>query len=297
MTIDAQANLRTVRDVLRFAVTRFNEAKLSYGHGQPTAFEEASFIIMRALQLPLDKLDFFADAYLTHAEINALLQLLERRVKKRAPAAYLLNEAWLMGYQFYVDERAIIPRSFVAELLRDDLAPWVENPEAVTDVLDLCTGSGCLAVMAADAFPNAKVDAVDISADALEVARRNVADYHFEDRITLIQSDLFEQLKTKRYDLIISNPPYVTDAAIAALPKEYQHEPLLALAGGADGMNFVKKIVRQARGHLKRGGLLFVEVGDGRAEVERIVGDVPMTWLTTSAGDDMVFMARQEELP
>jgi len=297
MTIDAQANLRTLRDVIRFAVTRFNEAKLSYGHGQPGAFEEASFIIMRALQLPVDKLDFFADAYLTHAEINALLQLLERRVKKRAPAAYLLNEAWLMGYQFYVDESVIVPRSYIAELLRDDLAPWVADPEAVTDVLDLCTGSGCLAVMAADAFPNAKVDAVDVSADALRVARRNVEDYHFEDRITLVQSDLFEQLKTKRYDLIIANPPYVTDAAIAALPKEYQHEPLLALAGGEDGMTVVKKIIRQARGHLKRGGLLFVEVGDGRAEVERIANDVPMTWLTTSAGDDMVFMARQEELP
>jgi len=297
MTIDALANLRTLRDVLRFAVTRFNEANLSYGHGQANAFEEASFIIMRALKLPLDKLEFFSDAYLTHAEINALLQLIDRRVKKRAPAAYLLNEAWLMGYQFYVDESVIIPRSFIAELLRDDLAPWVEDPDAVTDVLDLCTGSGCLAVMAADAFPNAKVDAVDISADALRVASRNVVDYHFEDRITLVQSDLFEALDTKRYDIILCNPPYVTDEAMAKLPKEYQHEPMLALAGGADGMTVVKKLVRQARGHLKRGGLLFVEVGDGRREVERVLGDIPLTWLTTSAGDDMVFMARQEELP
>jgi ribosomal protein L3 glutamine methyltransferase len=297
MTIDALANLRTLRDVLRFAVTRFNEANLSYGHGQANAFEEASFIIMRALKLPLDKLEFFSDAYLTHAEINALLQLIDRRVKKRAPAAYLLNEAWLMGYQFYVDESVIVPRSFIAELLRDDLAPWVEDPDAVTDILDLCTGSGCLAVMAADAFPNAKVDAVDVSAEALRVARRNVDDYHFEDRITLVQSDLFESLSTKRYDIILCNPPYVTDEAMAKLPKEYQHEPMLALAGGADGMTVVKKLVRQARGHLKRGGLLFVEVGDGRREVERVLGDIPMTWLTTSAGDDMVFMARQEELP
>jgi ribosomal protein L3 glutamine methyltransferase len=297
MTIDALANLRTLRDVLRFAVTRFNEANLSYGHGQANAFEEASFIILRALKLPLDKLEFFADAYLTHAEINALLQLIDRRVKKRAPAAYLLNEAWLMGYQFYVDESVIVPRSFIAELLRDDLTPWVEDPDAVTDILDLCTGSGCLAVMAADAFPNAKVDAVDVSADALRVARRNVEDYHFEDRITLVQSDLFEALANKRYDIILCNPPYVTDEAMAKLPKEYQHEPMLALAGGADGMTVVKKLARQARGHLKRGGLLFVEVGDGRREVERVLADVPMTWLTTSAGDDMVFMARQEELP
>jgi ribosomal protein L3 glutamine methyltransferase len=297
MSIDALANLRTLRDVLRFAVTRFSEAGLSYGHGQANAFEEASFIIVRALKLPLDKLEFFADAYLTHAEINALLQLIERRVKKRPPAAYLLNEAWLTGYQFYVDERAIIPRSYIAELLRDDLAPWVEDPDAVTDILDLCTGSGALAVIAADAFPNARVDAVDISPEALEVARRNVQDYHFEDRITLVESDLFDALKTTRYDLILCNPPYVTDDAMAKLPKEYQHEPILALAGGADGMTLVKKIVRQARGYLKRGGLLFVEVGDGRPAVERVLGDLPLTWLTTSAGDDMVFMARQEELP
>ena len=297
MTLDAQANLRTLRDVLRFAVTRFNESGLSYGHGQADAFEEAAFIILRTLKLPLDKLDFFADAYLTHAEINALLQTIDRRVKKRVPAAYLLNEAWLMGYRFHVDESVIVPRSFIGELLRDDLQPWVEDRAAVTDILDLCTGSGCLAVMAADTFPNAKVDAVDLSADALQVARRNVDDYHFEDRITLIRSDLFEALNTKRYDIILSNPPYVTDAAMAKLPKEYTHEPKLALAGGADGMALVKNIVRQARGHLKRGGLLFVEVGDGRPEVERVLGDIPLTWLTTSAGDDMIFMARQEELP
>ena len=205
--LDAQANLRTLRDVLRFAVTRFNEADLSYGHGQANAFEEASFIILRSLKLPLDKLEFFADAYLTHAEINALLQVIDRRVKKRVPAAYLLNEAWLMGYRFYVDENVIIPRSFIGELLRDDLQPWVDDPDGVTDILDLCTGSGCLAVMAADAFPNAKVDAVDISADALQVARRNVDEYHFEDRITLVKSDLFEALKNKRYDVILCNPP------------------------------------------------------------------------------------------
>jgi ribosomal protein L3 glutamine methyltransferase len=297
MTIDAQANLRTLRDVLRYAVTRFNESGLSYGHGQADAFEEAAFIVMRSLKLPLERLEFFSDAYLTHAEINALLQVIERRIKKRVPAAYLLNEAWLMGYKFYVDENVIIPRSFIGELLRDDLQPWVEDRTAVADVLDLCTGSGCLAVIAADTFPNAKVDAVDISEEALRVARRNVDDYHFEDRITLIRSDLFAELPSKRYDLIICNPPYVTDAAMAKLPKEYTHEPKLALAGGADGMAVVKTLVRQARGHLKRDGLLFVEVGDGRDEVERVLGDVPLTWLTTSAGDDMVFMARQEELP
>ena len=295
--IDAQANLRTLRDVLRYAVTRFNEAQLAFGHGQADAFEEAAFIVMRSLKLPTERLEFFADAYLTHAEINDLLQVIDRRVKKRLPAAYLLNEAWLRGYRFYVDERVIIPRSFIGELLDDGLAPWVKERNAVTEVLDMCTGSGCLAIMAADVFPHASVDAVDISADALQVARRNVADYQLEQRVTLVKSDLFSALGTKRYDLIVCNPPYVTDGAMTRLPVEYTHEPKVALAGGADGMNFIKTLVRQARGHLKRGGLLIVEVGDGRAEAEKTFGDLPLTWLTTSAGDDMIFLARQEELP
>ena len=297
MTIDAQANLRTLRDVLRFAVTRFNESELAFGHGQADAFEEAAFIVMRTLQLPLARLDFFADAYLTHAEINALLQTIERRVKKRMPAAYLLNEAWLQGYRFYVDERVIIPRSFIAELLKDDLHPWVEDVTAVGDVLDLCTGAGCLAIIAADLFPRAKIDAIDSSPEALQVAGRNIGDYQLQDRITTIKSDLFAAVANKRYDVILCNPPYVTDAAMAKLPKEYTHEPKAALAGGADGMRLVKQIVRQARGHLNRGGLLIVEVGDGRAAAEKAFGDIPLTWLTTSAGDDMVFLARQEELP
>ncbi len=295
--IDAQANLRTLRDVLRFAVTRFNEANLFFGHGQVDAFDEAAFIVMRALKLPIERLDVFLDAYLTHAEINSLLQLIERRVKKRVPAAYLLQEAWLQGYKFYVDERAIVPRSFIAELLKDGLHPWVQEPNAVADVLDMCTGSGCLAVMAADVFARAKVDAVDVSKDALAVARRNVADYGFEERIRLIESDLFSALGERRYDVILCNPPYVTDASMSKLPREYTHEPKLALAGGADGMDVIKRLLREARGHLKRGGLMIVEVGGGRATVEKQFKDIAMTWLTTSAGDDMVFLVRQEELP
>jgi ribosomal protein L3 glutamine methyltransferase len=295
--IDAQANLRTLRDVLRYAVTRFNEAQLAFGHGQADAFEEAAFIVMRTLKLPTERLDFFADAYLTHAEINDLLQVIDRRVKKRLPAAYLLNEAWLRGYRFYVDERVIIPRSFIGELLDDGLTPWIQERNAIAEVLDMCTGSGCLAIMAADVFPHASVDAVDISADALQVARRNVSDYQLEQRVALVKSDLFSALGTKRYDLIVCNPPYVTDGAMTRLPVEYTHEPKVALAGGADGMNFIKTLVRQARGHLKRGGMLVVEVGDGRAAAEKTFGDLPLTWLTTSAGDDMVFLVRQEELP
>jgi ribosomal protein L3 glutamine methyltransferase len=297
VSIDAQANLRTLRDVLRFAVTRFNDAEVYFGHGQVDAFEEASFLVMRSLRLPLERLDVFLDAYLTHGEINTLLQQIDQRVKKRVPVAYILKEAWLQGLRFYVDERVIIPRSFIGELLKDELAPWIEQPEAALDILDLCTGSGCLAILAAEIFPNARVEATDISKDALAVARKNVADYGLESRVKLTESDLLAGLGSRRYDVILCNPPYVPDGSMQKLPKEYTYEPELALAGGADGMKVIKRLLREARGHLKRGGMVFVEVGGERATVERQFKDVPMTWLTTSAGDDMVFMCRQEELP
>ena len=297
MSIDVQANLRTIRDVLRYAVTRMNEAGVFFGHGQLDAIDEALFLVLRSLHLPIERADLFVDAFLTHAEINSLIQAIDQRVRKRTPAAYILREAWLQGYRFYIDERAIIPRSFLAELLKDGLPPWVQQPEAVADVLDMCTGSGCLAIMAADVFEKAHVDAVDISPDALAVAKRNIADYQLGKRVTAVQSDLYGDLPSKRYDVILCNPPYVTDESMAALPREYQQEPRLALAGGADGMAIVRRLVRGARGYLKRGGLLFVEVGGGRAAAEQALKDVPLTWLTTSDGDDTVFMARQEELP
>jgi len=297
MSIDAQANLRTIRDVLRYAVTRMNEGGVFFGHGQVDAVDEALFLVLRSLQLPIERADLFLDAFLTHAEINSLIQMIDQRVRKRVPAAYVLREAWLQGYRFYIDERAIVPRSFLAELLKDGLAPWVQKPEAVADVLDMCTGSGCLAIMAADAFPSAQVDAVDVSPDALAVAKRNIADYQMSARVHPVQSDLYGDLPSKRYDIILCNPPYVTDESMAALPREYQQEPRLALAGGADGMSIVRRVVRAARGYLKRGGLLFVEVGGGRAAAEQTLKDVPLTWLTTSDGDDTVFMAKQEELP
>jgi ribosomal protein L3 glutamine methyltransferase len=297
MSIDAQANLRTIRDVLRYAVTRMNEGGVFFGHGQVDAVDEALFLVLRSLQLPIERADLFLDAFLTHAEINSLIQMIDQRVRKRVPAAYVLREAWLQGYRFYIDERAIVPRSFLAELLKDGLAPWVQKPEAVADLLDMCTGSGCLAIIAADVFPAAQVDAVDVSPDALAVAKRNIADYQMTARVHAVQSDLYGDLPSKRYDIILCNPPYVTDESMAALPREYQQEPKLALAGGADGMAVVRRVVRAARGFLKRGGLLFVEVGGGRAAAEQTLKDVPLTWLTTSDGDDTVFMAKQEELP
>jgi ribosomal protein L3 glutamine methyltransferase len=252
---------------------------------------------MRALSLPVERLDIFLDAFLTIGEINSLLQLIERRVRSRMPAAYLLNEAWLQGYRFYVDTRCIIPRSFIAELLPDELQPWVENPAAVRRVLDLCTGSGCLAVMSANVFPNAQIDAVDLSIDALAVATRNIDDYGLRARVNLICSNLFDALGGQRYDIILCNPPYVTNASIGQLPAEYRHEPRMALAGGDDGMDLVRTIVGQARAHLEPDGCLFVEVGDGRDALEQSFPDLPLTWLTTSAGDSMVFLAHRQDLP
>jgi ribosomal protein L3 glutamine methyltransferase len=297
MNIDAKANLRTVRDALRFAVTRFNEAGLFFGHGQVDAFDEAAFLVLRALSLPMERLEIFLDAFLTLGEINSLLQLIDRRIRSRLPAAYLLNEAWLQGYRFYVDTRCIIPRSFIAELLKDELQPWIADPGQVRRVLDLCTGSGCLAVMAANAFPGAEIDALDVSLDALAVATRNVEEYGLRSRIRLLSSNLFEAVQGRRYDLILCNPPYVTAAAMDALPPEYHHEPSLALAGGVDGMDLVRTIVKGARSQLEPGGVLILEVGDGREAVERSFPDLPLTWLTTSAGDDMVFLAHEEDLP
>ena len=296
MTIDAQANLRTLRDVLRYAVTRFNERPIFYGHGQLDSFDEAAFLVMRAMKLPLERMDVFLDAFLTHAEINSLIELIERRVKKRVPVAYLLGEAWLQGYRFSIDSRVIIPRSFIAELLKDELAPWVPDGAAVRSILDLCTGSGCLAVMAADLFANAKVDAADISVDALAVAARNVEEYGLGDRVRLVESDLFQTLGSARYDLILCNPPYVTDQALSRLPIEYSHEPTLALAGGPDGLDVVRGVLADASAHLNPEGLLVVEVGDGRAAVEREYPQLPLTWATTSAGDGMVFLVRAGDL-
>lgn len=294
---DALEDLQTVRDLLRYAVTCFNQADLFFGHGQPDALDEASFLIGRGLQLPLERLDLFLDARLTYTELQRLLALIDTRVNKLVPSAYLLKEAWLQGYRFTVDERVIIPRSFIGELLRDGLHPWISEPECITDVLDLCTGSGCLAIMAAECFEHAQVDAADISPDALAVARGNIVDYGLSARVQAIESDVFKALHTRRYDLILCNPPYVTEAAMEQLPQEYRHEPALALAAGADGMRIVRQILQQARQHLKPDGLLIVEVGDGRAELERQFPSLPFTWLTTSAGDDMVFMLKADELP
>jgi ribosomal protein L3 glutamine methyltransferase len=286
----------TPRDLLRYAVTRFNTAKLFFGHGSAEAFDEAAYLILHTLKLPLDKLEPFLDARLLPEEVLQVLAVIERRTSERVPAAYITNEAWLGSYNFYVDERVLVPRSFIAELVPQQFAPWVSDPEAVENVLELCTGSGCLAIMLADAFPNAVVDAVDISKDALAVAERNIRDYKLEGRVNPIESDLYENVPFKKYDLIITNPPYVNAESMKKLPPEYLREPQIALAGGADGMDLVRKIVEGAAERLTPEGVLVVEIGNEREFAEAAFGDLGLTWVTTSAGDDQVFLITADQL-
>jgi ribosomal protein L3 glutamine methyltransferase len=277
-------------------VSRFGEAELAFGHGTTNAYDEAAYLLLHALHLPLDRLDPFLDAKLTHAERLKVVQLLQRRIDQRVPAAYLTHEAWLGAFRFYVDERVLIPRSFIAELVPEGLAPFVGSADKVANVLDLCTGSGCLAVLLAHAYAVADIDAADISTDALTVAQRNVSDYGLADRINLIRSDLFANLSGKTYDLIISNPPYVTETAMADLPAEYRHEPRLALAGGEDGLDAVRTILTEAPRFLNPGGTLVVEVGHNRGATELSYPRVPFVWLETAASPDSVFLLKREKL-
>lgn len=289
-------DLHTIRDWLRWAVSRFTESKLSFGHGCTNAYDEAAWLILHTLHLPIDQLDIFIDARLTREERLAVLEVLQQRIARRVPAAYLTHEAWLGDFKFYVDERVIVPRSYFAELLENGFAPWVDDPYAVTDALDLCTGSACLAIIMAHTFPNAQVDAVDISTDALAVANHNVADYGLEDVVVPIHSDLFAKLGGKQYDLIISNPPYVTTESMNALPPEYCHEPALALAAGDDGLDIVRRILSGAKAHLKPGGVIAIEVGHNRDLVEAAFPQLEAVWLDAEGGDEKVFLLTREQL-
>jgi len=294
---EAAGTLKTLRDCLRFAISRFNEAGIFFGHGSDNAYDEAAYLILHTLHLPLDRLEPFLDSALTQPEIKEVLGVIGQRVEKRLPAAYLTHEAWLGGHRFYVDERVIVPRSFFAELLDEQMVPWVDDPDSIHTVLDLCTGSGCLAILAALAFPQATVDAVDISRDALEVARRNVDDYGLQDRVHLVESDLFAKLGGRKYDLIISNPPYVNAESVAALPPEYRHEPQLALGSGQDGLDATRAILRHAAAHLNPDGILAEEIGHNRDALEAAYPALPFTWLEVEAGADFVFLMHREDLP
>ena len=294
---EAKTQFSTVRDLLRFAVSRFNEAKLTFGHGSLNAYDEAAYLILHTLHLPLDTLEPFLDAKLTSQELGHVVAILEQRVIERIPAAYLTHEAWLGDFNFYIDERVLVPRSFIAELLRTRLSPWVVDADSIGNALDLCTGSGCLAILMAHTFPNAAIDASDISPDALQVARRNVTDYELDHQITLVESDLFTELSGRRYDLIVSNPPYVNADSMQRLPEEYLHEPQLALASGQDGLDAVRRIIELAPQYLTPSGLLIVEIGHNRDVLERAYPNVNFTWLETSAGDEFVFSLTREQLP
>jgi ribosomal protein L3 glutamine methyltransferase len=296
MTPDITSELITVRDHLRYAVSRFTAARLFFGHGSDNAWDEAVYLTLHTLSLPLDRLEPFLDARLLPDERTALLDIYRRRCEERLPAAYLTNEAWLGEHRFYIDDRVIVPRSFIAELLDEQLSPWIEDPWAIQTALDLCTGSGCLAILTALAFPEAQVDAVDLSKDAISVAERNVSEYDLNDRVSLIHSDAFSSLHGKRYDLIISNPPYVDADSVNRLPPEYLHEPEMALGSGTDGLDFTHIILREARKHLTDDGLLVVEIGHNRDALEAAYPNLPFTWLETSAGDQYVFMLHAADL-
>ena len=292
--------LLTIRDWLRYAISRFTAADLFFGHGSNNAFDEAAYLILHSLHLPLDRLEPFLDARLLPEEASGIAQILDRRINERLPAPYLTHEAWLQGYRFYVDERVIVPRSFLAPMILEQFQPWLIEPVSVFRALNLYTGSGCLAVLLAEAFPEAEIDAVDPSPDALEVARRNVEDYGLEDQITLYQGDLFAPLSGMTYDLIISNPPYVNAASVAALPYEYRHEPVLALGSGSDGLDATRNILRNAAQHLNPGGMLVMEIGHNRAELEAAYPNLEMMWPETedsSEGSrDTVFLLVREQL-
>ncbi|MDX2259026.1 MAG: 50S ribosomal protein L3 N(5)-glutamine methyltransferase [Hyphomicrobiaceae bacterium] len=291
------ADLVTLRDWLRYGVSRFAAAGLVYGHGTESALDEAAFLILSSLSLPVDQLEPWLDARLTRDERRAIAALIDERIATRKPAPYLTGVAYIGPYSFRVDERVIVPRSYIGELLLEGLGTVVADPDGIGRVLDLCTGSGCLAILAALAFPSAAVDAADLSADALAVAADNVADYGLEDRIRLLRSDLWQGLDGERYDLIVTNPPYVTSAAVASFPPEYAAEPEMAHHGGEDGLDLVRAIIDGARRHLGTDGTLVVEIGQGREALEAAYPDIAFLWLDTAGSSGEVFCLSADQLP
>jgi len=287
---DVPTYLHTIRDLIRWGASRMNEAGLHFGHGTDNAIDEAAALVLHALHLPPDVHVEYFQSSVTPAEKQAALGLLERRITERKPAAYLTHRAWFMSLPFYVDERVLVPRSPLAELIDRHFTPWLPDSRKVEHILDLGAGSGCIGIACAYAFPDARVDLVDVSAEALEVARRNVAEHGLEEQVEVIQSDLFSALKGRHYDLIVSNPPYVGLEELDTLPVEYHHEPRLGLAAGEEGLDVVVEILRQAADHLKRDGLLIVEVGNAQYALCEAFPEVPFTWLEFERGGHGVFL-------
>lgn len=291
------AELQTLRDLLRYAVSRFHAAGLSFGHGSDNAWDEAVYLLLHTLHLPPENLEPFLDARVLASERERYTQILDRRCEQRIPAAYLTGEAWLQGQRFIVDTRVIIPRSPISELLAEAMQPWVADPEDITRALDLCTGSGCLAILSAHAFPHATVDAVDLSADALSVARRNIELHGLEDRVHAMQSDLLAEVPAQnQYQLIVCNPPYVNQHSMDALPAEYRHEPHMSLAGGEDGMDLVRRILRDAPSRMAPQGILVLEIGHEYENFIAAFPDLEPVWLSTEGADDQILLLTREQL-
>ncbi|MEY2928525.1 MAG: ribosomal protein glutamine methyltransferase [Pseudomonadota bacterium] len=289
--------LSSIRDWLRYAVSRFEDSDVFFGHGTSNAYDEAIWLIFGFLHLPHDTIDNFLDADLTGKEKKDLLFLIEKRIKDKIPTAYLLNEAWLRDYKFYVDERVIVPRSLIAESLSENLYPWIDDPEKIFSALDLCTGSGCLGIMMAHSFQNAMIDLVDLSEKALQVAEININHYGLNDRTELIQSDLFNALKGKKYDLIISNPPYVNQTSVDSFPMEFLKEPSMALGSGEDGLDHTVRIIKEAKSYLNDDGILIVEIGHNKEVLLDKFPKLQFQWLDVSLGNDFVFMLQKSQLP
>ncbi|MFO7528825.1 MAG: 50S ribosomal protein L3 N(5)-glutamine methyltransferase [Marinobacter sp.] len=287
-------DLQTVRDYLRYASTQFAASPLFFGHGTDNVWDEAVQLVMRSVNLPLENNALFLDARLTRDERAMILERIQRRVDDRVPLAYLLGEAWFMGMPFHVDERVLVPRSPIGELLESGLQPWLGDTE-VTRILDLCTGSGCIGIGAAMVFEDAEVDLSDISEDALAVAESNIDLHDVRDRVRTVKSDVFENI-TGRYNVILSNPPYVDAEDLADMPDEYRHEPELGLAAGADGLDIAHRILAKAADHLTEDGLLIVEVGNSWVALDQAYPDLPFTWLEFENGGDGVFLLRGEDL-
>jgi ribosomal protein L3 glutamine methyltransferase len=292
MNID---NLKTVKDFIRWGASRFNEANLSYGHGMSSALDEAVYLVLNALHLPVDTPDSYWDGRLTPIEIEAVKTLLLRRINERKPAAYLTNEGWFAGLPFYVDERVLVPRSPIAELVETQFSPWVE-PDDVSTILDLCTGSGCIGIACAYAFANANIDLADISQDAIDVANINIQRHDAAQQVVAICSDVFSNLDNKKYDIIVSNPPYVDIEDMSALTDEFLHEPKLGLSSGENGLDLTIEILHQAADYLNENGILVIEVGNSQYALQQQFPNIPFHWLEFERGGDGVFLLDKHQL-